>query len=360
MTIPTLTISKVAAQAVTAPLTRPIRTAVGTIPSAPLVLIDVETREGVTGRAYIFAYTATALPALRRLVIDIGAELEGKSAVPADIMRFFDRRFRLLGWQGLVGMAISGLDMALWDALGRAAGEPVVRLLGGEVKALPAYDSFGVIDPSADADIILQSVAMGFKAIKIKLGDGDVSRDISTVMAVRKLIGPDIKLMVDFNQSLNVPDAIDRIQHLEAFDLHWIEEPVHAEDLQGHADVRRATGAKIQTGENWWFPAGMAASIAIGASNHAMPDLMKIGGVTGWLEAARLAATAGLPVSSHLFLEASSHVMAVTPTAHFVEWLDVAGAILSEPYKAVNGTVSARGPGLGLEWNSTAVTRFAL
>jgi L-alanine-DL-glutamate epimerase-like enolase superfamily enzyme len=141
-----LTIAEVAARAVVAPLKRPVRTAVGTIPAAPLVLIDLRTREGVVGRAYLFGYTPLALAPLVRLVESLGEELKGQPAVPAERQAALDRRFRLLGWQGLVGMAVAGVDMALWDALGHAAGWPVARLLGGEPKPLAAYDSYGVVD----------------------------------------------------------------------------------------------------------------------------------------------------------------------------------------------------------------------
>lgn len=359
MSVPPVVIAGVTAKAIVAPLVRPVRTAVGTIPAAPLVLIEVATREGITGKAYVLAYTPTALPALHRLVGDIGAELVGMPAAPQSVMRHFDRRFRLIGWQGLVGMAVSGIDMALWDALGRAAGLPVVQLLGGTVGPLDAYDSYGVVDPDRDADVLAASVASGFKAIKIKVGDGDLARDVATVRRVREIIGSDVRLMVDFNQALDVSEAIRRVKSLMEFDLHWIEEPVKAEDLAGHARVRTVTGARIQTGENWWFPAGMAAAISADASDHAMPDLMKIGGITGWLSAAGLAEAAGLPVSSHIFAEASAHVMALTPTAHLVEWLDLAGSVLVEPLQVVDGRVMPRGPGLGLDWDEKAVARFA-
>lgn len=354
-----LTISGVTARSVIAPLARPVRTAVGTIPAAPLVLIDLATRQGVTGRAYLFGYTPVALPALQRLVTDIGAEIVGKSVVPHDVMRHFDRRFRLVGWQGLIGMAVSGLDMAMWDALGRAAGQPVARLLGGSMRPLQAYDSYGVVDAEADRDTLAASVASGFTAIKIKLGDGDLDRDVATARGVRAIIGENVRLMIDFNQSLSVPEAIRRIRRLAEFDIHWFEEPVKAEDLAGHAAVRAATGETIQTGENWWFPAGMSAAIMAEASDHAMPDLMKIGGITGWLAAMGLAEGASLPMSSHIFAEASAHVMAVTPTAHLVEWLDLAGAVLAEPMRVIDGCVTPRGPGLGLDWDERAVAKLA-
>lgn len=358
MSMPELTIRAVTAAAVVVPLARPIRTAVGTIESAPLVLIDVATHQGPTGCAYIFAYTTTALASLHRLVLDIGAELQNKPVAPLEIMRHWDRRFRLLGWQGLVGMAVSGLDMALWDARARAAGATVAALLGGAPKAIPAYDSYGVLDPAVDGAIIEASLASGFRAIKIKLGDGDLAADLAAVKLVRRIAGPDVRLMVDFNQSLDPPEAIRRITHLAEFDLHWVEEPVKAEDLAGHATVRAASGAPIQTGENWWFPAGMAAALAAEACDHAMPDLMKIGGITGWMQAAALASVRGMPVSSHLFIEASAHALAVTPTAHMIEYLDLAGAICAAPLRPIDGAITARGPGLGIEWDRQAVARY--
>ena len=354
-----LTIRRITARSVIAPLERPIRTAVGTIPSAPLVLIDVLTAEGITGSAYLFAYTPVALAPLARLVEEIGREICGKPVVPVERMRDFDRRFRLIGWQGLIGMAVAGLDMAFWDALGKATDRPLAALLGGEPKPLMTYDSFGVVDPKADEPAIARAVSRGFAGIKIKIGDGDLRKDIETVAAVRTMIGPDISLMVDYNQSLDPPEACRRIEHLIDYGIHWVEEPVPAEDIHGHARVRAATSVRIQTGENWWFPRDMAKAIAAGASDFVMLDIMKIGGVTGWLSAMGQAEAATLPVSSHTFVEASAHLLAVTPTAHWLEHLDIAGAILVERCELVDGKVRARGPGLGLRWDEKAIERYA-
>jgi mandelate racemase len=323
-------------------------------------LIDVITEEGVTGSSYVFAYTPLTLAPLARLIEDIGKELSGKSIVPFERMREFNRRFRLLGWQGLVGMAVAGLDMAFWDALGKAAGWPVVRLLGGEPRPMMAYDSYGVLDMKTDGSVIARSVESGFRGVKIKLGDGDVEKDVATVAEVRKLIGAKTALMVDYNQSLNSTEAGDRIERIAEYDIHWVEEPVAAEDLEGHARVRMNSPVRIQTGENWWFPRDMAKSIAAGASDYVMVDIMKIGGVTGWLSAMGQAEAASLPVSSHLFIEASAHVLPVTPTAHWLEYLDVAGSILAEKHPLVDGLVTAVGPGLGIRWDEDAVRRHAV
>jgi mandelate racemase len=355
-TIPS--IRSVTARAVDVPISRPVKNAFGVIRSAPLVLIDVVTDQGVTGRSYIFGYARLTLAPLVRLIEEIGSGLTGQAIAPFDLMAAMDTKFRLLGWQGLVGMAVSGLDMAFWDALGQVAGQPLAQLLGGSPRPIRAYDSYGAVDPVADAGDLRRSLEQGFRGIKIKGGDGDLANDERVVKAVRELIGPDIALMLDFNQSLDTAEASRRIARLAPYELHWIEEPVAAENLQGHAKVRETSPVSIQSGENWWFPRGFAEAIASGASDFIMPDLMKVGGVTGWLRVAAQADAASIPMSSHLFAEASAHMLAVTPTAHWIEYLDLARAIVAEPVQIVDGTITARGPGLGLAWDETAVAKY--
>jgi mandelate racemase len=358
MSAKTPIIRSITARAVDVPISRPVKNAFGVIRSAPLVLIDVSTDQGLTGRSYIFGYARLALKPLVQLIGEIGSDLTGKVVAPFDLMAQMDAKFRLLGWQGLVGMAVSGLDMAFWDVLGQAAGQPLATLLGGSPRPIRAYDSYGAVDPVADEGDLRRSLDQGFRGIKIKGGDGDLANDERVVKTVRGLIGPDIALMVDFNQSLDPSEASRRIERLAPYDLHWIEEPVAAENLQGHADVRATSPVSIQSGENWWFPRGFAEAIAAGASDFIMPDLMKVGGVTGWLRVAGQAEAASIPMSSHLFAEASAHMLAVTPTAHWLEVLDLARAIVADPIEVVDGTVTARGHGLGLSWNEAAVAKY--
>ena len=355
-----LTIRSLTARAVAAPLARPLRTASGDIPVSPLLLIDVASEEGPAGRAYIFGYTTLSLRALRAFVDDLAEVLRGRPAAPAVLAGELGARFRLLGRQGLVGMALSGLDMALWDLCGRALDRPVVELLGGAPAPVPAYDSFGVVDPVADAAALEGSVEQGFRAIKVKIGVADLAWDAKNLAGVRKVIGTDVRLMVDFNQALTAPEALRRIRALAEFDLEWVEEPVPAEDLAGHARVREGSPVPIQTGENWWFGHDMARAFAAGACDLCMPDVMKMGGVTGWLQAMGQAEAVSVPVSSHLFIETSAHLLPVTPLAHYLEFLDLAGAVLTEPPRPADGSVTARGPGLGMEWDEAAVARYLL
>ena len=353
-------IRSVKARALVAPISRPVKNAFGVIEAAPLVLVDVATDQGVTGHAYLFGYSKLTLKPLVMLIEEIGRELVGKAIVPFDLMGAMDAKFRLLGWQGLIGMAVSGLDMAFWDALGQIAGKPVVELLGGSPRPMLAYDSYGAVDPAADEKHLRRSIEQGFRGIKIKGGYGDAANDERVVKGVRALLGPDIALMIDFNQSLDPEEAKRRIARLAPYDLTWVEEPVPQENLCGHAEVRKSSPIPIQAGENWWFPRGFAEAIAAGASDFIMPDLMKVGGVTGWLRVAAQAEAASIPMSSHLFAEASAHMLAVTPTAHWLEVLDFAGSILASPIRIVDGTLTARGPGLGLEWNETGVSKYLI
>jgi mandelate racemase len=353
-------IETVTVRPVNVPLARPIRTAVGHLPTAALVLIDIRASDGIVGSAYLFAYKPSMLKPLVATVEAVAGEVIGQNAEPFPISQRLELSFRLLGRQGLVALAMSGIDMALWDIAARAQDLPLARLLGGVERPIQAYDSFGIIDPASDRGEIERSLRHGFRAIKIKIGGGTVEDDIARVRGVREIIGDAIALMVDYNQSLDPAEACRRIARLQEFDLLWIEEPVLAEDLAGHQTVRATTGMRIQTGENWTFPEQMEKAIRAGASDYAMPDVQKIGGVSGWMKAAALAEAARLPVSSHVFAEASAHLLAVTPTAHWLEWMDKAGPLLKAPLTvAQDGTVTARGPGLGMAWDEGAVKRYA-
>lgn len=355
-----LTISRLRARAVNAPMPHPVRTASGALNSAPLLLVDVETREGVTGRAYGLGYTVEALGPMAGFLGNLAPALEGQAAMPADITRMFERKFRLLGRQGLVCIALSVLDMALWDALGQAAGAPVCTLLGAAARPLPAYDSYGLVDPDADSARLEASIAAGFRAIKIKLGAGTPEAEAAQVGRIREIVGPDIALMVDFNQSQTAAGAIRRARLIEPHGIAWVEEPVPSEDFRGHATVRAAIAAPVMSGENWWYAADMEKALAAGACDLAMPDVIKIGGLTGWMQVAGLASAAAVPLSNHAHIEASAHAMPAAPTAGWFEYLDLASAILTEPLAVKDGAVTARGPGLGIVWDEAAVARYLI
>ena len=343
-------------------LERPVETAGGVMCSTPLVLLDLHTEEGITGSSYVRCYTPVALRALEQLTRAIGELLVGKSADPAAIEVQLQRQFRLLGPQGLTGIAMAGIDMALWDALAKERSVPLVELLGGNVDAqIPAYASLRTMSPAGAAQEAVELLERGFRAVKVKIGRAGLAEDLETIRAVRGAIGADADLMVDFNQSLSLAGALERVHVLDAEGLYWIEEPLRADDFAGHAKVAAAAQTPVQLGENWWGIADMEKSLAAHASDHVMLDVMKLGGVSAWLRAAALAQEANLPASSHTFPEFSSHLLAVTPTAHRLEYLDHAGPILIDPVRVVDGIVKiANRPGAGIEWNEDAIKTLSL
>jgi mandelate racemase len=353
-----LTLRSLTARPVNVEMSRPLLTSSGVIRTCPLVLVDLQTEEGITGRSYVFCYTPVALGPVASLIRSLEAGLRGDAVAPVALEQKLQRQFRLLGPQGLTGMAMAGLDMAAWDALAKAAGLPLVRLLGGEPRPIPAYDSLGMNGLEAGVKQAAESMAAGFRALKVKIGYPDLRTDLEVIRAIRGVIG-DAQLMVDYNQSLSVAEAIRRIRALDDEGLAWIEEPTLHDDFEGHAKITREAHTGIQLGENWWGPHDLAKSIAAGASDYAMPDVMKIGGVTGWLRMAALTEAAGLPVSSHIFPEFSAHLLAVTPTCHWLEYMDLANPILEKPIRIEGGQAYLpETPGAGVEWNKEAVERF--
>jgi mandelate racemase len=358
---PKLTLRELKVRTAHVPLRLPLQTSGGTVRIAPLALIDLLTEEGVTGRTYLFCYTPLALKPVVQLLHNLSEFLAGDAVAPLAIDQKLQRAFRLLGASGFTGMAMAGIDMAAWDALARAQGLPLVRLLGGELRRVPAYNScgLGIIGAGRAATEATELVAPGFRALKVRLGYADHRADVEVVRAVRRAVGESMQLMSDYNQSLTVADALLRIGALADEGLVWIEEPTRADDDAGHVQIRSKSRLPIQIGENWWGPHDMAKSLAAGASDLAMPDAMKIGGVTGWLRAAALAESAGLPLSSHLFPEVSAHLLAASPTAHWLEYVDWAEPVLQTPLRIEQGeAVIAEAPGSGIDWNEDAVKRL--
>lgn len=359
-----LTVRKLRARAVDVPMRLPLEVSGGAkVATVALVVVDLFTDDGPTGSSYIFVYAKWALGPIARLIENLEEIVVGAPLAPLEIEERLQKRFRLIGGQGFTSMALAGIDMAAWDALAKARDLPLVRLLGGETRPIPAYNSrgLGIIGTARAAGEARELIAPGFSAVKVRVGYPDVGTDLAVVRAVQDAVGPDIVLMADYNQALSVAEAIRRIQTLDGEGLLWIEEPIAADDARGHADVRRAVRTAIQTGENWWGPHAMAEFVRLRACDYAMPDAMKIGGVTGWLRAAALAEAAGIPMSSHLYPEISAHLLAITPTRHWLEYVDWAEPILQTSVRIEKGhAFPSELPGIGLVFDDDAIAKFAL
>src|SRR5216684_2643834 len=323
---PKLTVRGLQTRALRVPMRRPLGTSGGTITHAPLVLIDLETEEGVPGRAYLFAYSDLGARTLRQLLAGILEMVRGDAVAPVAIAKKLHGRFTLIGREGLPTIAMSGLDVA-----------------------------------QKVADEALELLAEGFHAIKLRLGRETLWDDLVATRAVRARIPADALLMTDFNQALTVAEALARGRALDREQVYWIEEPVQHDDYAGAARLARELETPVQIGENFLGPRAMAAALAAGAADYVMPDLARIGGVTGWMRAAALADAAGIEMSSHLYPEVSAQLLAVTPSAHFLEYVDWAAPVLLRPLEIADGqALPGEAPGAGLDWNEAAVARFAL
>ena len=353
------TIKELKVRAVRVPMKEPHLTASGSVSESPLILTDVTTDSGVVGRSIVFTYTPAALKPTGDLIKNLEPLILGQPLAPAEIEQQLRKRFRLLGTQGLVAMALSAIDMALWDALARTHDISLVRLLGGVEKPLQPYGAIGYDGVVGSAKSAERWARLGFRGVKAKIGYATVTEDIAVIRAIRKAAGDAMAIMVDYNQCLSPAEAVERLRSLDDEGCTWVEEPTLAHDYEGHAMVVRAARTPIQAGENWWGIMDMQHSIAAGASDYVMPDVMKIGGVTGWQRAAALASARELRVSNHLWPEISARLLCCTPTAHWLEYADWWNPILSEPLFIKDGqALIDNRAGSGIDWEESAVQRF--
>jgi mandelate racemase len=360
-----LRLKSIRARPVLVPFKRPPRSASGAMPACPLVLIDLETDGGVTGSAYVFGFLGWTLKPIAGCVEGLFSLIQGDPLAPLDLEAKLRSSIKLLDSPGLVGLALNGIDMALWDALAKAQGLPLVRLLGGTPRPIPAYNSCGLWIQAVDtlADEAEQLVAEGeFNAVKLRLGRPDAAQDLAALRAVKQRLGERIQIMIDVNQRLSIAQAIERGRMLDAEGgVSWFEEPVRHDDYRGCARVRDEIDTPVSIGENLTSSEAMQEALAQNALDYVMPDVQRIGGVSGWLRAAALARAHGIEMSSHLFPEISAQLLAVTPTCHWLEYVDWAAPILAEPAQLAHGHVLiSERPGSGVAWNEEAVTRYAV
>jgi len=344
------------------PLKFTLGTSAAVIKAVPLLLVDLLNEDGVTGRAYTFCYRPSGAVAMSSHLSEAIDLLRDKPLTPFDVTQILSRQFALLGVTGSVRMALSLMDMAMWDAMAQMQGVPLSSLLGSRPKPLLAYDSrgLGLMDPDRLAEETKTLLESGLRAIKLRLGYPSLSEDLAALNAVRKSIArDDTKIMVDYNQALTSAEAIRRGRELEKEGIYWLEEPIAHEDYEASAAIARELKVPLQIGENFNGPEGLLRAISVQASDYVMPDVARIGGVSGWLQAAGVAAAHGIEMSSHLMPEISAHLLCATPTAHWLEYVDWADAIVQEPLIIRDGMVlTSERVGSGISWDEAKLKRL--
>lgn len=294
----------VAVPEIAPPRTDPIRDALQKLDGGGVVRVRIETDDGVCGvSATSFGRLRGAVTVLAAMINDeLGPEIVGDDAFLVRAIR--DRLWRLTDYHGSTGLAcfgISAIDVALWDLMGKAVGQPVWRLLGAARDRVPAYAMVGWLnyDDAHLSEICATAMEQGFRGVKIKVGAPTLDEDIRRIEVSRKVIGPDAALMVDANQVFTVAEALRRGRVYQEMGCFWFEEPLPADDVSGLAELAAALDIPIASGENNYGKRQFRDLFTNRSVDVVQPDLRRAGGATECLEIASMAAAFGIPYASH-------------------------------------------------------------
>jgi L-alanine-DL-glutamate epimerase-like enolase superfamily enzyme len=261
----------------------------------------------------------------------------------------------------ITSLALAALDTALWDLRCRCAGLPLAIMAGGAQARIPIYMTEGGwlhIDTAALVEDALAAKAHGFRGAKIKVGRPHVSEDVSRLSAVRAALGPAFEIMTDANQAFTVSEAIRRAHAFEGLGLAWFEEPLPAEDIDGHVRLSRTTSLPIAVGESLYHPSHFREYLRRGACSIVQIDVARIGGITPWLKTAHLAETFNVMVCPHFLMELHVGLCAAVPNAAWVEYIPQLDDITTSRISIEDGhALPSHAPGLGIEWDWKAIAR---
>jgi len=353
-------ISNITTKIVEIPFENPIKTAIHNMHSVGCVLLSIETDQDITGESYLFALNAVRIKAFNEMIKGFNEHLIGKDpqfieAIWQDIWRAINPS----GHKGVTIAALSTIDTALWDIIGKAANLPLHRLFGACRSKAKTYASGGLWLAQNIDEIISEAnkfIEQGHRSMKIRLGSKDWRDDVERVKQLRDSVGPKIELMADLNQALKPKQAIKLGRHLEEFDLLWLEEPVPAYDLVGHSEVRQALDIPIASGETEYTRYGMRAMIEAKSMDILMPDLQRIGGLTEMRKVAHLAEAYNLPISTHIFTEQSLCIAGSVENCISVEHMPWYAELFNEAIEVVDGHIDIpERPGIGFTFNKAAI-----
>ena len=347
------------------PLARPIATAIHRIETVGCVLLELETDQGLVGESLVQTLNGARLRALDEMLLGFAHRVEGRD--PHDIGAIWQeiwQEMNPIGHKGFSIYALSAIDIACWDLIGKGAGQPLHRVFGACRERVDTYASGGLwLSLSIDelVEEAAEFVDAGFHAMKIRLGSARIADDVERVRALREAIGSDIGLYADANQALTVKHAIRLGRELEQFDLVWFEEPVVYHDLDGCAEVRAALDTPIASGETEYTRYGMREILAAGAVDVLMPDLQRIGGLSEMRRVAAIASAHEVPISTHLFTEHSLCIAGAEAGCISVEHMPWNAPLFNETMEIVDGEILIpTRPGTGFTFDKAAIKSFSV
>jgi L-talarate/galactarate dehydratase len=334
----------------------------------PMVIVRLDTDDGIEGIGVTF-YGGAITASLKRAVDDLGALAIGED--PLRIEAIVAKLRAAAGGSGPAGMftlALSAIDIALWDIRGKALNQPLWKLLGGARQCVPTYAS-GALRRNLSLEEVVAAAGRlkdkGFREMKTQLalpGDTSPAQEVERMRRVREAIGPDIKLMCDINQRWRVEQAIDIGRRVEdaGVGLFWLEDVTAHDDYAGLARVNAALATPICGGELVYGIVPFRHMIEARSVDYVMIDLIRVGGITQWLKVAGMAEAFNLPVVSHVIPEIHAHLVAAVPNGLTVEYMGWMLQLFEGTAGLENGElILSDRPGLGLAFDEAAVKRFA-
>lgn len=261
----------------------------------------------------------------------------------------------------ITSLALAAVDTALWDLRCRRAGLPLHVMAGGAKDRISLYTTEGGwlhLSQQALVDDALQAKAQGFGGAKVKVGR-PLHEDVARLGALRAALGPGFEIFTDANQAFNVDDAIRRARHYEAADIGWFEEPLPADDVEGHARLARSTSIPIAIGESLYGLSHFRDYLQRGACSLVQVDVARIGGVTPWLKVAHLAEAYNIAVCPHFLMELHVALCCATPNSRWLEYIPQLDDLTTEPMRIHDGHAHpSNAPGLGIAWDFEAIERL--
>lgn len=347
------------------PLREPWGDTTHSITHIDLLLADIRTDNGATGTGFTYSVGVgiKAVEALLRW--DVIPQLVGARANPRAVWHKMWQHLHDTGGGGTSTLALAAVDTALWDIVAKAQASPLVAVLGQVRPSIPAYGS-GVNLHLSQTELEAQVqrwLDREYRAVKVKVGYPDLKDDLDRLAAVRSWIGPHRHLMVDANQAWDVPTAIERIRAYEPYGLHWLEEPLISDDVEGHEILARRTSTPIAIGENIYTKYQVASYLRRGACDYLQADVIRVGGITPWLDIAAIAEAANIPLAPHFILELTGQLLCCVPNAHVLE--DVEGGsfsdlgILRTPLPVEHGSFTPpSAPGHGIDFDRDVLEQY--